>query len=219
MAEDELYFPDSWNKDTSNDVVSLPMSIDEDVFRLAGNIVRHTFDESEWTLDARNARHPFPYELALVLSAGIEGKLTGNELLLFQNLQETPGEWFHILFRNNYPDLELCYAPRNVCWNDTSRRYDCSTMQSHYKKCYSLERLPEGGVVALRLLSEYCPALVEELWNLPFKELPEPIKHNARVWIPPRAEAWPMARVGHKGFGIVGGQNYTLMATRGVCEK
>ena len=222
MAEDELYFPQDWSEeedDTEEEPLKLAMDIDGDVFRLAGKVVQHTYDESEWTLDARRVRHPFPHEINMILIAGLEGKLYGDALNVFQNLQQTPGEWFGVVFQNNYPQLNTCYLPRNILWDDARGKYDCSEMKEAEKKQYSLYRLPEGGSVALRLISEICPGLVEELWNLPFNKLPEEIQSSARVWIPPRGEAWPMARVGYKGFGIVGGQSYTLMATRGVQVK
>ena len=221
MAEDELYFPDSRNKGNNYDkeeTLQLPLSVDKDVFRLAGKVIQHTYDESEWTLDARNARHPFPYELNMILAAGLEGKLVGDAAYVFQNMQENSGEWYGVVFQNAHPDLIIHYAPRTITWDDTNKDYDGTQMTSAYKKQYSLHYLPEGGTVALRILSELCPALVEELWNLPFHKLPLLLQQNARIWIPPRGQSWPMARAGFKQHGILGGPNYSLMATRGVHE-
>ena len=219
MAEDEIFFSKHFSGSDDYVPVKKKLVFGDVLCDAKNDVLECSFDVSNARLEEIGQRHAFPCEINKLLIAGLEGRLSGSDFNTFDSLQKTRGEWLGIVFQNDYPLLVVYEFPKNVIWLSDEQKYDCSRIYSAVTRIFPIEDLPESGCIGLKLLFAVRSSLVKYVFSREANELPEVMQRNSCIWIPPKGAAWPMGSVGFSAYGLMGGQNFPFMASRGVSEQ
>ncbi len=185
------------------------------------------YDYRESILDvlARDyERLPYPAELFSVYFAGLEGKLRGDDLVAFKNMQHVQTEWLGVVVLKEGNTVH-CYEDTKNLIRPTELRMDFAgnlaewwftgdkLRYNRYRR-FSLPSVPENDLVSVTELPE---PFVVYVFSRSYKEFP-PLQEAPKVQIPKTGGLWPLAR---SGTWVVLGGGYSPLcdAARGVRQK
>ncbi len=156
-------------------------------------------------------RHPLPHEAFVLILDGLEGKLTGNEQHVKEDMLKSYGEWLSLVFKREGNTLHCYEHPEKIVWVD---KYDFSQMTFTSDKTFPVKGLKSEDYISIKDVAKKSPDLVTYLWSRPFDKLPDEIQKNAGILIPAENTAWPVGR-DYVSRYYVSGYSYDW-ASRGV---
>lgn len=169
-------------------------------------------------------RHPNPSEEFSLYFAGLEGKLNGEELAVFKNMQKTPAEWFNVTMQQD-GDTLYCYEDLHYVQKADEPRMDLrgNLAEWYVEGIFQYTAMRTFTVIAPR--GEYIPTekissdLVVYLFSRPTQAFPQAVKeeHMPEIMLPKDGQLWPMAR--SMNSCILGAYGFRSEASRGVLQK
>lgn len=120
-------------------------------------------------------RHPLPYEICSLLIAGMEGKLSGDESGVEQNILNTDKQFVSLAFKYSN-DILHCYEhPINIKGSDFSQ------MEYSADRVFRIGSHGTSQGIKLKTLKGCRPELVEYLFSKRFEELPVEIRDRGAL--------------------------------------
>lgn len=166
----------------------------------------------------RYERHPSMREFFSLVCAGFEGKLTGVDKQVFDDVSPVAGEFLHETMQVLGGDLVIYQGAENLRF--LQNHYDHSQMTFSDKEIFRLYDLKPGNHYRLSQVFERNPALGERIWSRPYDKLPEKIQWQSGLVLPVGCldQVWPV--IVSDGFSrqhcVVASITYNLWASRGV---
>ncbi len=178
----------------------------------------YTFDENLRALRERGyERHPRPAEAFDLICRGLEGRLSLEQQAIADDMIKGSGEWLSMAMLREGNLLHCYLDPENFRGDEKSWKYvvNGGKLKHAGEEVYSIGSL--RGWVSIKEINEINPALVEKLWSRHYAILPEEIRQNALLWIPPENVLWPVSRFGYFNSRYVIYTNcFSNLASRGV---
>ncbi|MBI4142113.1 hypothetical protein HY484_04260 [Candidatus Woesearchaeota archaeon] len=148
-----------------------------------------SFDESDKRIKKIGLhRHLRPCESFGLTIDGLEGKLDGDLKCANEDILISYGEWLSLSFERHGKILAAYVDPEGLLLQGNK----------HVKKDFKFFEEVEFGVsvpsLQLIRLKEFSDVFVKFMYGRIFKDLPEEIQKNARVFLPPDGEMWPVGR-------------------------
>ena len=177
----------------------------------------YSFDKSLARLQKADfERHPRPLEAFTLITDGLEGKLSGVQKDICNDMLElgSYGEWLSLAFERNN-DILTCYLdPEGLIWNSKSSEYVKDDFKFAEKKEFNIAGKPYQQWIELETFSN---DFVQYIYGHNFKDLPIEMREGnkrAQVYLPPNCITKPVARGGYgNGYGFSSGSYW---ASRGV---
>ena len=189
-----LFMGTSTENTASPLIVYNGLAWESSVYRAPDGRMLFSKTESDARLHALGMRSPKPRELFGLIREGLERKLSGEPLQLFEDVMLSNGEWFNTYFETRNGTL--------IVTEDGS------------EEIYSIEGMNPGDFYPLRDFAA-SGNFVERMYSVPFALLPQRIQNESSVYLPSGGGSWPVGRGGldNYGFGI---GSYDVRASRGV---
>ena len=171
----------------------------------------HFFDASLALLKEKGyERHPYSWESFGLIIANLENKLPENLNKLAEEMLQC-GEWFSMAFERKKNKL-ICYRdPENIRWDNNTGNYVVNPILLFSdKKEFNIRNIPSGKWVDLKIFSN---SFVEYFYTRKFEDLPEQIKNEAQIILPPEGFLCPIG-TGFKKTSM--SCDYSNRASRGI---
>ncbi len=165
----------------------------------------YTFNDSLQALRERGyERHPRPAEAFDLICRGLEGRLSPEQQAIADDMMNSYGEWLSMAMLRKGNLLHCYLDPENLLWDKKEWRYvvQGGKIKHAREEVYSISSFPD--CFTPKTMNEINPTLVEKLWSRPYAILPEKIRQNALMWIPPESVLWLMSRGGYYKWYDVG---------------
>ncbi len=176
----------------------------------------YTFDASLRALRERGyERHPRPAEAFDLICRGLEGRLQPEQQVVADDRVDNNGEWLSMAVLREGNLLHCYLDPENLRWNGNDYVVQGGKLKHAGEEVYSVSSLCEW--VPIKETNEINPALVEKLWSRHYAILPEEVRQNAWLYLPPENVLWPVSR-GFANQYIISAY-YNFKASRGVRLK
>ncbi len=177
----------------------------------------YTYDASLRALRARGyERHPRPVEAFDFICRGLEERLQPEQQAVAGDMVNSYGEWLSmaILRKGN---LLHCYLdPENLVWNGNQYIVQGGKLKHAEEEVYSIGSL--HGLIHIKYMNDANPALVEKLWSRHYALLPEEIRQNAWILLPPENALRPVSSNNYITKYDVD-TSYITSASRGVRQR
>ena len=190
--------------------------VEENAKRDVGQVDKSLMYYDKSLADLRSkgfARHLRPQEVFGLLADGLEGKLSGEQKVVYDDMLSSYGEWLSLVFERDGNNL-VCYLdPEGLVWKD-GRYVKDANFKFVEKKVFDIAGKSSDRWIDLR---EFGDDFVRFLYGRSFSDLPVQMWEGAlraQVYLPPDKTAWPVGR----GYGIrfdVYGFGYDIGASRG----
>ena len=177
----------------------------------------YTFDKSLARLQSAGfERHPRPSEVFTLLADGLEGKLSGVQKDICNDMFKDHGEWLSLAFERK-GDILLAYVdPRGLVLNEDNDKYEKKRFGYSELKKFDIHGKESNELIDLE---EFSNNFVRFLYGRSFKDLPQDMKEGdkrAQLYLPSDGVVWPVARGGFDDGYYVDGCNYVIGASRGI---
>ncbi len=177
----------------------------------------YTFDASLRALQKRGyERHPRPAEAFDLTCRRLEGRLQPEQQAVADDMFSNRGEWLSMTMLREGNLLHCYLDPENLVWNGHKYVVPGGKLKHAGEEVYSIGSTNE--CVPIKDVNEINPALVEKLWSRPYAILPEKIRQNAWLLLPPENTLWPVGRGDYNNEYDIDSSYYGL-ASRGVCHR
>jgi len=167
----------------------------------------HFFDQGLALLKEKDyERYPYSWEIFEPIIGYLENTLndpvTGHPSNLHKQVEDALdcGEWFSMAFERKKDKL-ICYLdPQNIRWDNNTGKYVTDLVLScSDKKEFNINSLPSKQWVDLKFFNN---DFVEYFYTRKFEDLPERIKCEAQVVLPPDGDLQPIGRGRKKTMSI-----------------
>lgn len=170
------------------------------------------FDEGLVSLKEKGyERYPYPWEIFKLIIEYFENKIPNIHRRIEIEEALDCGEWFSMAFERKKNKL-ICYLdPENIRWDNNTGGYVTDFVLNYNdKKEFNVDNIPSEQWVDLKSFDNN---FVEYFYTRKFEGLPERIKHEAKVFLPPDGTLWPIGRGRKKTMSISCDSN---RASRGI---
>ena len=145
------------------------------------------------TINSAN-RHPYPSEAFGLIIDGLEGKLSGDCLKVYEDMIKSYGEWFSMAFERKGNELHAYLDPENLKWNGS--RYGVVGKKLKYsgEEVFDVKGINSGNYVHLE---NFNPDFVKFMYGRKFEDLPGKMKEGnlrAQIYLPSENTIWPVGR-------------------------
>ena len=172
-----------------------------------------TYDASLARLRAAGfERHARPQEMFGLLADGLEGKLTVEEKLIYDDQLTSYGEWLSLAFERRGDCLITYVDPEGLEWRN-DKYVKTESFKFAEKKDFDI-----SGKVSQQYidLDQFHDDIVQFLYGRSFASLPRERLLTARLYLPPDQRAWPVCRVAFDYWCAIVGDYFNNGASRGV---
>ncbi len=176
----------------------------------------YTFDASLRALRKRGyERHPRPAEAFDLICRGLERKLQPEQQAIVDDMTCKDGEWLSMVVTCKRKMLHCYLDPENLIWDGNKYVVQGGKLKHAGEEVYSIGSL--CGWVPIKNVNGINPLLIEKLWSRPYAILPEEIRQDALIWLPPENVLVPVGS-SHRGqYDVYAYFNYR--ASRGVSTR
>ncbi len=170
-----------------------------------------TYDNSlERLRNAGYERHPRPAEAFSLQIANLEGKLTGQQRAVANDMSSSFGEWLSAAIKRKGNTLIVYFDPQGLVWDGS--RYTPKNFTCSEKRNFPLAAsIPSSTPIDL---VRFSPELVAAMYGRPFRQLPPEIRDSGKpqLYLPPDGLIRPVG-LSYFNYGFDSG-NY-LRVSRG----
>ena len=154
----------------------------------------YTFDQAQESVAAKGLVLPrFRDVMEHVIIPGLEGTLTKEQQPVFEDMFRSYGEWTDNAFYRQQNRLYVTTGNKGLIWN--GKEYDATAMTvDATPTAYDISGLPSQEWLALERVAKTAPALVNDLYSRPFKDLPRKVRNNAGLYLPRDGTVRPVGR-------------------------
>ncbi len=177
----------------------------------------YTFDASLRALQKRGyERHPRPAEAFDLTCRRLEGRLQPEQQAVADDMFSNRGEWLSMTMLREGNLLHCYLDPENLVWNGHKYVVPGGKLKNAGEEVYSIGSLHR--LIHIKYMNDVNPALVEKLWSHHYALLPEEIRQNAWILLPPENALRPVSSNNYITKYDVD-TSYITSASRGVRQR
>ncbi len=178
----------------------------------------YTYDASLRALRARGyERHPRPVEAFDLICRGLEGTLQPDQQAIADNMLNGYGEWLSMAIMQEENMLHCYLDPENLVWNGYQYVVQGGKLKHAGEEVYSIGSLLDWSTP--KGVNEINPFLVQKLWSRPYAILPEEIRQNTWLYLPPENVLMPVSRGNRYGCGYGIDACFFFRASLGILQR
>ncbi len=148
-------------------------------------------------LTMRGFEDHLPAWLQMKIIIDCENKMPSESLrFLGQNMSTHMGEWTCNLIETRQDMIRIYHNNIGLTWNNENGTYSSPPESRAWVNCFAYERknLEQSVFLSIDYVKDKVPLLIEHLYSRPYDDLPDSIKNNATIRIPPEGAIYPLAR-------------------------